>query len=68
LIRELFGLDRFSGLGLPTYPPSHPDISGQWLVPGFRSLHGCGAAEELPYGLLLFPDFQPKYECLNAKL
>jgi len=43
--RIYFVFDRSSGSGLPTYPPSHHDIthdSGLFL--GFRSLHGCGAA------------------------
>jgi hypothetical protein len=41
-------LDRSSGFGLPTYPPSHYGITHNSGIcfTGFRSLHGCGAAED----------------------
>ena len=37
-------MDRSSGLGLPTHPPSRHSINHDSDCLGFRSLHGCGAA------------------------
>jgi len=54
---QVFRLRAF--LSCPTCLPSHPDHFRTVACWGFRSLHGCGAAGESPYGSLLFPDFQP---------
>ena len=50
-------MEKSSGLGLPTYPPSHRGIILDSGLSGFRFPYGCGAAgalNPLPLPIRLF--------------